>query len=40
MDNNQTEVTPDKFYDGMLLIAEKLDNILLKLDDLDKTKNF
>lgn len=38
VDNNQTEVTPDKFYDGMLLIAEKLDNILLKLDDLDKTK--
>lgn len=38
VDNNQTEVTPDKFYDGMLLIAEKLDNILIKLDDLDKTR--
>lgn len=38
VDNNETEVTPDKFYDGMLLIAEKLDNILIKLDDLDKTR--
>ena len=38
VDNNQTEVTPENFYNGMLLIAEKLDNILIKLDELDKTK--
>ena len=36
--NEETELSPQKFYDGLTLIAEKLDNVVTKLSDIEEQR--